>query len=189
MGLFGLFASMVGLGAMAKDSISEAIETEKSYQKAKETGAITYYGAGSKQYDTRTGRQISMVTDYATGHSMMVDTRTRECLGDYTLLNNRKKYEEEKRSIPKECVFRRIPDYDCNFRKGNIWVTDKMPGQYFCYIPESGDSSNGYTSEVTEKGTFWPGKIVDKSLKGWKWKTVERSWKQGKYSIDGKLIT
>ena len=62
MGLFGLFTSIVGLGAMVKDRISDDIHTQKNFMQAKANGFPTYFGSGCKEYYTKT--EVMSVKEY-----------------------------------------------------------------------------------------------------------------------------
>ena len=145
MGLFGLFATMVGLGAMAKDGIERSISESKAYEKAVRNGDTSYYtGNGGERYSTKTRRKVSSKTDWDTGHTWIVDARTGQRIEDETAARNKRKTEEEKRKADlKGCVFYRTAQFDTDTynKKPSIYVSDKIPG----YFRVETYSSNGYT--------------------------------------------
>lgn len=91
MGLFGLFVSIVGLGAMTKDGIENSIFTQKNYEEAKRDGKPYYYGSGSKTYSTKTGRECYIGKDWNTGQEWIVDMQTGEKIENYSDYKNGKR--------------------------------------------------------------------------------------------------
>lgn len=131
MGLFGLFASLIGLGAMAKDVVSDAIDDGVGREKAIHEGRSTYI-AGGKIKSTETGRQCSRTTDYLTRHDWLIDTKTGERIEDITDSINRAKQREIKRLAEiDECKFYRTTRFDNNMVRSWVYVNDDMPGKFF----------------------------------------------------------
>lgn len=177
MGLFGLFASMVGLGAMAKDSISDNIQTQKSYKKAKASGSSIYYGSGSKQYYTDTGRRCYTDYDYCSGHILIRDYDTGDIIEDITDINNKKKYEQQMNELPSYCIFRR------QYGTG-VWVSDKISG-YFAHRPAKYIDRSDY-SEVNQFSEFEKGELENRrDIHGRNYITVKTKSSSERYFADG----
>lgn len=129
MGLFGLFASMVGLGAMAKDGISNNIHEQKSFERAKAEGRSWYSGTGAKIYSMETGKECIM--SFENGHTMLRDLKTNQLIEDMTLTDNLKRETEQKKeSLTNGCVFYRKAEWDVKGYECNVWVSDKIPGYF-----------------------------------------------------------
>ena len=130
MGFFGFFVSVIGLGAMTTDAISNSIFTSKNYKKAKTNGDPYYSGVGSKIFETNTGRRCYYEYDFSTNHNVLVDVETGEIVNDITDLKNQKKTLEEKRYIEgTDCVFYRTHEFDDQKHKTcNIYRCTTMPG-------------------------------------------------------------
>lgn len=151
MGLFGLFVSIVGLGAMAKDGVSRSIHESKARDRAERDGKSFYLtGNGSKINSIETGKQCSI--SYENGHCILTDTKTGKFIEDVTLKENRQKENDERRTLPSYCVFYRKHDWDYASHHHNIWVSDKIPG-FFRF--------NGIGSDIKPDSTFNQGELVD----------------------------
>ena len=181
MGLFGLFASMVGLGAMAKDGIDRSITESRQYEKAVRNGRSCYYvGNGSKTYATATRRQCSEVTDYNdTYHRWLIDTKTREKITDLTEELNIKRTEEKRReAAAKGSKFYRTAMFDCTPHWWSpVYVNDSMPGKYFDQVYDKRHGCNMY----------YEGELVDGGFGHKSNQRKEVKWKYGckKYLPDG----
>lgn len=132
MGLFGFFVSVIGLGAMTKDVISDNITASKNYNRAKLNGTPYYYGSGSKMYSTETGARCREQLDFSTHHNLLVDINTGEVIEDLTDLRNQKKTSEERRSIAGTgCVFYKTHEFDDQKHKYcNIYRCTTMSGYF-----------------------------------------------------------
>lgn len=134
MGLFGLFATLFGLGAMAKDGVSRWITSEEAKQQAEAKNRSWYLtGNGAEIYSTATGRRASTTMDFTTKHEWLVDARTGERIEDLTLRRNKEKTEENRRNAHAEGKrFYRTAMFDvppCT--KPTIYICDDFPGIYF----------------------------------------------------------
>ena len=130
MGLFGLFVSLIGLGAVTKDAISDDIYKSKNKERAKKNGDLYYSGSGSKIYSTKTGRRASI--DYSGKHTILRDFRTGEALEDLTVIKQKEltdKAKEEARH--KNSVFYLDYTYEREKFAGHrtdVYVSSKYPG-------------------------------------------------------------
>lgn len=134
MGLFGLFVSMVGLGAMTKDAISNSIFENNSYQKAVKNGDSWYFtGHGSQRKAVKTGRLCTEEIDYTTHHNWLVDSKTRERIEDITdRVNREREVEIKQKAYDRGIKFYRTTKFDCQPRyHSDVYVNDDMPGRYF----------------------------------------------------------
>lgn len=146
MGLFGLFASIVGLGAMTKDKIDNNIFTQQSYNKAKAIGKRWYSGYGSKMYHTETGEECHM--SFRDGHALLINSGTHQIIEDLTLLDNKEREKFEKQNCSDDCVFYRKCDWDIgNGLHCNIWVSDVISGYFY--------------KSTVGKTMFYKGELVD----------------------------
>ena len=132
MGLFGLIVSVVGLGAMTKDAISDSINTSNNYNKAVENGDPYYYGSGSKMYSTKTGRQCREEYNFLTNHNVLVDAETGEIIEDLTASNNKDKTSKEMKNIMGSgCMFYKTHEFDDKkHRFHNIYKCINIPGYF-----------------------------------------------------------
>jgi len=159
MGLFGLFATMIGLGAMAKDGISSSRAGSQSYERAKANGTPYYFtGDGAKIKSMKTGQPCHVVHDTTTKHTLVVDSKTGNVIEDMTLTKNRKTEEQEKRQSPSRCVFYRKCEWDTINHKCNVWVSDRISG-YFYHMPSC--YKNCCSSKVDEYSLFYKGELRD----------------------------
>ena len=79
MGLFGFFATMVGLGAMAKDGIERSVSSSNAYNKAIANKDDWYFtGNGAQMKSTKTGRECYTEKDYKTGHWLVKDLKMED---------------------------------------------------------------------------------------------------------------
>ena len=130
MGLFGLFVSLIGLGAVTKDAISDDIYKSKNKERAKKNGDLYYSGSGSKIYSTKTGRRASI--DYSGKHTILRDLHTGEALEDLTVIKQKEltdKAREEARY--KNSVFYLDYTYEREKYAGHrtdVFVSSKYPG-------------------------------------------------------------
>jgi len=186
MGLFGFFATMVGLGAMAKDGIERSISETDAYTKAVQEGRSYYYtGNGSQINSTKTRRKCVERIDHITHHRLIIDANSGQVLEDITANQNMKRQMEEAKIIPDYCVFKRVTEYDNLNIRANIWVTDKMPGLYFRHY-----GKNGNDSKVTEDSHFIKGELADKkNFQGYSYKEVKVVSSNEAYYANGELIT
>lgn len=181
MGLFGLFASMVGLGAMAKDGIGRSIYEANQYEKAVRNGRSCYYvGNGSKTYATATRRQCSEITDYNnTYHRWLIDTKTKQKIVDLTEEQNIKRTEEKRREAEaKGSKFYRTAMFDCTPHWWSpVYVNDSMPGKYF---HQTYDNIRGCT-------VYYEGRLVDGGFGSKRDQRKKVKWELGcnKYLQDG----
>lgn len=131
MGLFGLFATMFGLGAMMKDGISLSLEDSRNYEKAKKRGDSTYI-AGGHTISVKTGQRCitSISTD---GHIYIKDLKGKIIEDETAERNKRNQYEEKEKAREKGWVFYRCTTWDQNLKKCNIWISDVYPGYYYLY--------------------------------------------------------
>ena len=139
MGLFGFVVSVIGLGAVTKDAISDSIYTSKNYREAITNGKPYYSGSGSKMYATKTGKRCSYDYDYSKNHNVLTDLKTGEVVEDLTALDNNKKTLNAKRDIHGTgCVFYRTYEFDDQkHRSHNIYKSTKMDG-YFTKVTIDG---------------------------------------------------
>lgn len=142
MGLFGLFATLFGLGAMAKDGVENYFISESEKEKAIRNGDLTYYSNGKfeKVYAPK-GTLTKEVKDPVTGHIYDTNYKTGERLIDLTEYYNNQIIQKERR----ECslngtAFYRTPIFDVpegmNKRAmtggetSPVYVSDKIPGYF-----------------------------------------------------------
>lgn len=175
MGLFGIFATTIGLGAMAKTAISDSIATEKSYNRAIANGNLTYTSFGSKvrTCSTKTGKPCRMV--WGTERTYLVDSKTGEVIEDVTTLRNNKNTEKARNEARANgCVFYRACDLDTDRKQSDAYKCEIMDG-YFCKI--SGHTADDRV-DVYIKGELkdWDGK---------KTVNINGSRKSDKYFSDG----
>ena len=177
MGLFGFIISIIGFGAMAKDSISDSISDSINIEKAQQDGREFYSVNGYKTRSTKTGRDASFKYDPITKHQTLIDSKTREVIEDFTVNNNIKKTEENRRkSIEKGWKFYRTAMFDCSpLYWSDVWVNDDMPGKYFHKI----DSMNNGI-------TFYEGTLKNCFSRGQK--EVSYSFANNEYKPNGTLI-
>lgn len=148
MGLFGLFASIFGVGAVVKDAIDGEIQKENSYQRALKTGREWYSGRGADMYSMKTGKRCHM--SFESGHCVLKDLKTGQIIEDLTANDNRKREYEERGNLPKGCVFYRKCIWDRPGWYCNVWVSDKIPGFFH---------HNRGETEVTEESVFYKGEL------------------------------
>lgn len=134
MGLFGFFASMFGLGGMAKNYIDDTMKTFDSQEKAYENNDPYYFsgtGVGSKRISTDTGRECDVMV--VNGHQVVYDKRTYQTIRDLTKEENDRKTREFKREDTKDgCKFYRTAEHNMRFwHNDNVYANDDMPGRYF----------------------------------------------------------
>lgn len=132
MGLFGFVVSMIGLGAMTKDAVSDSIFTSKNYNKAKENGDPYYSGAGSDIFSTETGEKCRYEYNFSTNHNVLVNAKTGDEVLDLTALKNQRKTVCKKNDLKGSgCVFYKTYEFDDNkHRYHNIYKCTMMPGYF-----------------------------------------------------------
>lgn len=134
MGLFGFIMGSVGLGAMIKDHISREFTAESARQNAEINNSPWYLtGNGAEMRSTATGRRASQRTDLVTKHEWLVDFRTGERIEDLTLLQNKKKTEQNRYKAHSQGKrFYRTAMFDIMpYAQPMIYVCDDFPGLYF----------------------------------------------------------
>ena len=184
MGLFGFFATMVGLGAMTKDVISDGIDDIKSHKMAMEKGNDFYLVNGYKMRSTKTGRDCIERADYNTGHIFLCDFKTGEKIVDRTENINREKTEKNRReSKEKGWAFYRTCEFDLPGGKwSNVWISDSMPGKYFSYrrFTERERIGNVY---------FQEGELIDNIIGNTHKKSVKINYNTPCYNRDGTIMS
>ena len=156
MGLFGLFATMFGLGAMMKDAISDQIATDKSYNKAVETGSATYFGNGAKLYSTETGRRCRK--EYVNRRTLIYDLKTNRLIEDSTLKANLEKERQGKAKVTQDCVFYKKFEWDVPGHSCNIWVSDVVPGYFERIVGRNGNQDMFVKGKLEDVITgYWKG--------------------------------
>lgn len=185
MGLFGLFATLFGLGAMAKDGISDMIDDADKYQKASNAGCPWYTVNGYRTRSTQTGRDAYRTTDFNTQHVWLVDKATNRRIEDLTLYYRRQTTEKNRREAHSQGKkFYRTAEFDMNGSQScTVYVNDDMPGKYFY------QESNGY--EYGGGFQYQEGELVSKpktlnpDCKEVRLDYANRVW----YYEDGTLVT
>lgn len=142
MGLFGLFATLFGLGAMAKDGIEDYFISESSKEKALREGNLEYYSNGKfqKVYAPK-GTLTKEIKDPVSGHIYDTNYRTGERLIDLTEYYNNKTIQKEKmKCFVEGKAFYRTPIFDtpkgmnkkalCGSEMSPVYVSDKIPGYF-----------------------------------------------------------
>ena len=135
MGLWGLFATLFGVGVITKDRISDAIDDSKSRDRAERNGDSIYLVNGYSERYTKTGQKCTK--EYApNGHIYVNDLASGSRLEDLTeTKNNAKQYDEMQKSRSKGWIFYRKTDWDTHVGpECNVWVSDKFPGYYRYYF-------------------------------------------------------
>lgn len=180
MGLFGFVVSMIGLGAMTKDAISDSIFNEKCYSEAKAEGKPSYLGAGGKRYSTRTGRQVMIDHDFSTGHNWLVDINTGKRIDDATAYRNSQRTAASKANG--NGGFYQTHEFDTASRmSAGIFVNDKIPG----YFRKYDSRKNGIRITTYIKGTVKYDSSVQRNI-------IEVDWQNPKteqYFEDGTPYT
>lgn len=177
MGLFGLFAMAVGLGAMTKDAISDSYYTQKNYEEAKAKGNPYYFGSGSSMYSVKTGKRCKI--DYANGRTLLRDFYTNELIEDLTATKNAEKERAMKAKMEDGCVFYRSCKWDTPRRSCEVWVSDVVPGYFKLY-----EYHNQYTGKREKR--FWKGELeISKDGRA----RVSNGWPPVEYYSDGVLKT
>ena len=181
MGLFGLFASMIGLGAMTKDGISRSISDNDAYKRAVNKGDDWYFtGNGSEMVSVKTRKRCSLNQDYRMGHWLLVDTKTGELIEDLTKKKLQKCNNEEKDKLPKCCIF-----YHMAGEKQDIYISDVLPGYYQHYNPKDIYHTRNI---VDEDSCFYKGELCESHGNKYKHDIITFSPLIG-YSMDGTLLT
>lgn len=126
MGLFGLFATMFGLGAMTKDGIERGISSSNAYNKAISNKDDWYFtGNGSEMRSVKTGRKCYIQRDIKTGHVLLKDLDTDKLIVDQTAEKVKKEEAEKRSKLPNQCVFYHMPE-----ERPNVYISDRLPGYY-----------------------------------------------------------
>lgn len=182
MGFFGFFATMVGLGAMTKDAISDSIDDVRSRERATENGRDYYLVNGYKMRSTKTGRDCTERMNYETGHMCLYDLRTGEIVADITKSINKEKTEKNKReSKAQGRAFYRTCEFDLPCGKtSDVWVNDNMPGKYFTNIRLRNYEDFG-------KEVFKEGELVDYIIGSDRRKKVKKYSNTPYYNPDGTI--
>jgi len=133
MGLWGLFTAIVGVGAIAKQSIEEEVENTNRYYNAKAKGDPIYYGMYGKTFSSRTGKQCYLKEDPVTRHQWVIDLRTKQRIEDYTAYQNSVKTERNRNEAHSRGEkFYRTAEFDRQpLWWSDVYVNDDMPGRYF----------------------------------------------------------
>lgn len=180
MGLFGLFVSMVGLGAMAKDAISDSIHENMNYEDAKRRGDPYYFSNGGRIKSTQTGDYVYRRNDNITGEQWLVDAKTGKKITNLTDINRRKANRRAStEAIINDKIFYRVHDYDIynngqNVARAEVYKCLTMdgyfkrmehciPGEYCVYYVkgELGDDPvRTYTKSINSKHVTVPIKGV-----------------------------
>ena len=132
MGLFGLLATAIGLGAMASDSIKDSVSYDKEYAKAVKEGKDTFAVRGYKVYSTKTGNPCTSVCG-SDNHIYYKDLKTGQIIEDATAKGFAEKTEKCKKESEKK-GWKFYKTYEFCDRINNIsdiWINDEMPGKYF----------------------------------------------------------
>lgn len=142
MGLFGLFATLFGLGAMAKDSVENYFISESEKEKAIREGKLEYYSNGKfeKVYAPK-GTLTKEVKDPATGHIYDTNYKTGERLIDLTEYHNNRIIQKERTQCSLNgTFFYRTPVFDApkgmhtramtGGETSPVYVSDKIPGYF-----------------------------------------------------------
>lgn len=138
MGFFGLFVSIIGLGAMTKDAISNSIFEQRSYEDSVRKGYSTFFtGNGSQRRSVKTGRLCTERMDYTTHHNWLVDSKTGEKIEDITdRINREREMEIKRKAYDKGIKFYRTTRFDCQPRyRSDVYINDDMPGKFFDWDP------------------------------------------------------
>lgn len=129
MGLFGLFATAFGLGAITKDAISDSFDDDRQYEIAKKENRPWYTINGYKTMSTKTRRPA--LISYENGHCKIVDLKTNTVIEDVTKTDNINRELDEKADTQKMgWAFYRKCDWDVRGYKCNIWVSDRICGYF-----------------------------------------------------------
>lgn len=185
MGLFGLFATLFGLGAMAKDGISDMIDDADKYQKASNAGCPWYTVNGYRTRSTQTGRDAYRTTDFNTQHVWLVDKVTDRRIEDLTLYYRRQTTEKNrKEAYSQGKKFYRTAEFDMNGSQScDIYVNDDMPGKYFYQVSNGYEYGGGF--QYQEGELVSKPKTLNPDRKEVKWDYANRVW----YYEDGTLVT
>ncbi len=168
MGFFGLFVSMIGLGAMAKDAISNSIFESDSYQRAVKDGYSWYFtGNGSQMKSVKTGRLCTEDIDYKTGRRWLVDLKTGEKIEDITAeVNKERELKIKQETYARGVKFYRTTRFDCPPRYHcDIYVNDDMPGRYFSLVRSIHDDDRYVEGKLVDCGYPHGKKKVEIDLK------------------------
>ena len=130
MGLFGLFASLFGLGAMGADAYKDAVNNWESQDKAYKDKELFYY-RGRKKISFETGKECDVRIE--NGHKTLCDTRTGMLIHDYTNEENDRKTREAKYEAHKkgERFYKTYREDTVKWHIDNLYANDDMPGRYF----------------------------------------------------------
>ena len=189
MGLFGLLASLFGLGAMGADAVKNTmanVDAQDRAYKNKELYSVEYRGGRIRTYSTETGRECD--TKVENGHKILYDKRTGMMIYDYTAEENERKTREAKTEARKNgCRFYKTYEFNMmHWTNNNIYANDDMPGRYFvkstshaweskmigrCYVGEfyMEVKIEYYYNEYSRKMRFKTVSIDDKNRSGLKY--------------------
>lgn len=183
MGFFGLFVSMIGLGAMAKDAISDSISATDNCNKAKINNEPYYFGAGSNIYSTKTGRRVERKKDYTTNREWLVEIDTGNRVEDLTTYKNNKMNNKEiAEARSKNCVFYETHEFDNEKTKSHgIYKSTLMDG-YF-------KKDSCFDAETRIRITYYiPGKVVKNEFLDVRYE-IKAKLDSPKYFEDGVLFS
>ena len=168
MSLFGLFHVALGLGAVAKDAISDSISDSINMRKAEEASREMYYINGRSPRATKTGKPAYM--DY--GHSKydhvcVRDLRTREVVEDVTIkMNAQRQIKIKEEAKEKGEVFYRTTEFDTSIHHlGNVYVSDSIPGYFRPYYHKC--ETMYEEGELVRSDSWAPTTYKVKSPDGW----------------------
>lgn len=185
MGLFGFFATLFGLGAVAKDGLSDMIDDTKKRHKAKIEDRPWYTVNGYKTRSTRTGMDVYKTTDYFnTGHELLIDKKSGNKIEDLTMFNRKNLTENNKRkAFLKGVKFYRTTMFDMNgSNKSEVYINDDMPGRWFAH---------SFENKPWMGDTYYEGELISipsKSNPDKKEVCIDYC-KSNRYFADGTLVT
>lgn len=140
MGLFGLFVSLFGLGAMGVDAYKDAMNNLDSQDRAYNNNEPYYTVVKNGKfyhYSTKTGKRCETVV--IGDKKLVIDSRTWKTIQDLTEEENEKKTNEYKLNAmyAGEKFYKTARLNRLHWHDDNVYENDYLPGRYFeKYTPQ-----------------------------------------------------